>query len=119
MSEKDFDRRKYLDFCARSKVISSAELAVIGVVIVLVLSFLDLFLTMFRIYTGPFQDSNPIAQMIIEWGLPEGLVVLKVGACLFFGYVCLKYRELLVTQIGVGFACLAHLLLMFYWAIVF
>ncbi len=116
---KTFNSKNYLDHCINSKLVNAEELAVIGVVIILLMSVLDLALTMYSIYTGPFQDSNPIAQFIIDIGVPEGLVLLKAVACVFFAWVCIKHKDLLLTQVGVGFACFVHFLLMFYWAIVF
>ena len=116
MSEFDGDR--YLRHCSQSKMLSAEELAMCGVIVVLVLTGLDLLLTMAKIYEGGFVDANPIAQMSIDHGLEWGIIVFKTSAASFFGWVCLKNLHLTTTQVGVGFVALAHCMLTFHWFLI-
>ena len=98
-------------------MLSSDQLAFWGVILVLVLTGLDLVMTMAKIYEGGFVDANPLAQLFIDNGLEWGIIVFKTAAASFFACVCLKNLELTTTQIGVGFAALAHCLLTFHWTL--
>jgi hypothetical protein len=113
----EFDRRKYLEQCSSSKMISGRDLAFCGVILVLVLTSLDLLLTMAKISAGPFMDANPLAQIFIAHGVEWGLVLFKVAAAGFFGWICLRNLHLPITQFGVGLVALAHLMLTFHWTL--
>lgn len=113
----DFDRKKYLEQCSASRMLSGRDLAYCGVIVVLVLTGLDLLLTMLKISSGPFVDANPLAQMFIEHGVEWGLVIFKVSAAGFFGWVCLKNLHLPITQVGVGLVTFAHVMLIFHWTL--
>jgi hypothetical protein len=113
----EFDREKYLQQCSSSRMLSGRDLAYWGVIVVLVLTGLDLLLTMMKISTGPFVDANPLAQMFIEHGVEWGLVIFKASAAGFFGCVCLKNLDLPVTQFGVALVTFAHLMLTFHWTL--
>lgn len=115
----DFDRQQYLDHCSRSEMISLEALTYWGIIAILVMAGLDLVLTMTKINHGPFRDANPLAQIFISNGVAWGLIIFKIGAASFFSWVCLKNLELLTTQIGVGFAVMAHFLLTFHWVLLF
>ncbi|MFW6045145.1 MAG: hypothetical protein ACOCR1_05305 [Planctomycetota bacterium] len=118
MNEADFDAAGYLEHCSSSELISLEDLAFWGVISVLIMAGLDLMLTMGKISTGPFVDANPLAQMFIEHGVEWGLVLFKVGSATFFAWICLANLHLPITQIGVGIATLAHLLLTFHWTLI-
>ena len=115
----EFDRERYLNTCRGAQLCPAEDLALVGVVLVLLLSGLDLLLTLAKIAEGPFMDANPIAQMLIQNGLYAALVVFKCGAAGFFAWICLKNRHLLTTQIGVGIAFVAHALVSFHWVMIF
>lgn len=115
----EFDAQRYLNRCSTSTMMSLERITHWGVVAVLGMAALDLVLTMAKISGGTFVDANPLAQLFIENGIAWGLIIVKIGAATFFGYVCLKHLDLTTTQVGVGLAAFAHILLMFHWVLVF
>ncbi len=115
----DFDGEQYLDHCSTSQAISMETMTYWGIVAILVMAGLDLVLTMLKIHNGPFSDANPLAQIFISRGVAWGLIIFKIAAASFFSWVCFNNLKLLTTQIGVGFAALAHVLLMFHWVLLF
>ena len=115
----EFDRSKYLEDCFLSERVSGKDLAMCGIVLVLVLAGVDLVLTLAKIWQGSFVDDNPIAQVLIANGMHGMLVVFKLTAAALFALVCIKHRHRLSAQIGVGIAALVHLVVFFHWMLVF
>ncbi|MBS3762371.1 MAG: hypothetical protein KGZ25_03595, partial [Planctomycetes bacterium] len=79
-----WNREQYLNRCRASSSISATDLALWGIVIVVLLAGCDLLLTLMKISAGNFVDDNPVAQVFIKHGMHAGLITFKVSAVTFF-----------------------------------